>query len=539
MKRRLASLATVVMVAAVLAPLAGTASGAPQERIINHDGEGAVPWQVALVQVRDGEVGVPLFVFCGGTIRDATHIITAAHCVPDSNASDIAVVAGLVSRSTPEPSAQLRTVRAITADPDWIPNAGHADDLAVLTLSEPLALGAASNFTAVPLPVVNAGSNDAGRWALISGWGNTDPQSDGNTAPERLRYAYIQIYEDILCAGYDEGFVAPVMLCAGYTSPADVTVDTCQGDSGGPLARWTGNGSEFDVLMGVVSFGRGCADPEYPGVYTRLANRDLNAQAKDPSPPARFEPTQRPTISGTPRSGETVTCGNGGWSSPPSEYTYDWLTAAVDAQGKPTDGRFEASGRTFQLTDEHVGRVVTCDVRAFGPGGNRSQQAQLIGPVGARQQEPQQPQQQPPPPAGGGPIFGGGAPGGGVPGGGAGGPGVVPQPPADLVAPTAAITLRNCAKRRCKLTITASDSGGPASSADVSMKRLTGCPKKGKRGKACRRARELTATKVGDGLFEVATTKLKPATYRFTVKARDAAGNVSQAVAVTLVVRRG
>lgn len=46
------------------------------------------------------------------------------------------------------------------------------------------------------------------------------------------------------------------MLCAAAPSK-----DSCQGDSGGPLVRANGD------QIGVVSFGNGCADPSYPGVY--------------------------------------------------------------------------------------------------------------------------------------------------------------------------------------------------------------------------------------------------------------------------------
>ncbi len=58
------------------------------------------------------------------------------------------------------------------------------------------------------------------------------------------------------------------MLCA-----ADVGEDSCQGDSEGPLI-FRGNyehGSE-DNLVGVVSWGFGCADSDFPGVYARVSS---------------------------------------------------------------------------------------------------------------------------------------------------------------------------------------------------------------------------------------------------------------------------
>ena len=54
-----------------------------------------------------------------------------------------------------------------------------------------------------------------------------------------------------------------IQFCAGN----DAGQDACAGDSGGPFVREI-HGKI--VLVGVVSFGKGCARPEFPGVYVRV-----------------------------------------------------------------------------------------------------------------------------------------------------------------------------------------------------------------------------------------------------------------------------
>lgn len=57
-----------------------------------------------------------------------------------------------------------------------------------------------------------------------------------------------------------------------YTDESNVAdrISACQGDSGGPMAQYKDDESREAQLIGIVSWGKGCADRRYPGVYARV-----------------------------------------------------------------------------------------------------------------------------------------------------------------------------------------------------------------------------------------------------------------------------
>jgi trypsin len=101
----------------------------------------------------------------------------------------------------------------------------------------------------------------AGSLAVVSGWGAV---SAGG--PYSMQLQAVEIYivsrEECNSAYADYGGITGYMICAGVTGGGK---GPCQGDSGGPLVV----GGQ---LVGIVSWGYGCAEFAYPGVYSDVAS---------------------------------------------------------------------------------------------------------------------------------------------------------------------------------------------------------------------------------------------------------------------------
>src|SRR4051812_5175074 len=233
--------------------LAAPSLSAAKSEIVNPDGLGSVPWQ-ALVMV---DLGDGTAIQCGGTIRDETHVVTAAHCLVDGNGqpvgTQITVEAGVTDLANPGATAQIRDASDAQTFPDYDPQT-HDGDAALLTLDK--ALDLSDPATADSLPLV-APNDESATQAVVSGWGAS---AEGGDTVDQLTYATLDVFDASGCATYGAGFNATTMLCAGRQLPDGEMVDSCQGDSGGPLARQVGDGTA-DALIGIVSWGKGCAEP--------------------------------------------------------------------------------------------------------------------------------------------------------------------------------------------------------------------------------------------------------------------------------------
>jgi secreted trypsin-like serine protease len=251
------------------------------------------PFQVALYNPQAGSPSVGFF--CGGVIIDATHVVTAAHCIATGAhgragpLDEIEVLAGATSLAANEPGSVRDPVAAASFDPEYNPATSNLD-VGLLTLARPLWSGVAPSIDGIariaPLPVdieaaATLSSPQSGQTVLatVSGWGDVHPApTDGPTYPTVLQSVQVPLVPEPLCgedyAGIEQT-ITPSMICAGSSRPR---TDSCYGDSGGPLVvdRDTPADPPADyVLVGLVDFGNGCAQPGYPGVYTRIGNPEV------------------------------------------------------------------------------------------------------------------------------------------------------------------------------------------------------------------------------------------------------------------------
>lgn len=198
------------------------------------------PWQISLQ--RSGSHS------CGGSVYSENIIVTAAHCLSDNPAlSTLRVRAG---SSYWNSGGILSQVEAFKIHELYGAN-DMSNDIALIRLVTPLKF----SRTIKPITLAVTAPPD-GAAAVISGWGTK--LSGSQTIPTQLQSVNLKIVSLDKCAsniyGYGES-VSKTMICA-YTEGKD----SCQGDSGGPMVSG-------GVLVGIVSWGMGCAFPNYPGVY--------------------------------------------------------------------------------------------------------------------------------------------------------------------------------------------------------------------------------------------------------------------------------
>ncbi|HYM58917.1 MAG TPA: trypsin-like serine protease [Solirubrobacteraceae bacterium] len=369
-----------LLVVLAIAVLAAPAAAGPTPRIVggSNASAGEYPAQ-GYLQIQIG----PDTFQCGGTLVSARRFLTAAHCVVDGSTavapSALLVVLGelTITLATVE-NDELYGVTAVEVHEDY---AGEGNDVAMLTLDRPAALGAASDHTPVPMRIVRPSETSlwaAGDVTTIIGWGTTCSQVCSSS--DNLLEATVPLVSDQACiAAYAVANVTidpNTMVCASDSSAP--FHDTCQGDSGGPLM--VPDAASALVLVGVVSFGIGCADPNFPGVYTRIGAPALNGWVR-----GRLFGVDFTQSLAAPTAGQSVTFT--GTAEAGGNFIWDFNGDGVfDANGASVSHAFPAAG---------AHRVV---LRVTDPDGQPAERVRTVT-VGAAPPPPPPPPSSPLPPA--------------------------------------------------------------------------------------------------------------------------------------------
>lgn len=155
------------------------------------------------------------------------------------------------------------SVEKVFSHEDYNP-AGFTNDIAVLLLKDELTFS--DNVTSVCLPKDDLQNPEEGTEVVAAGWGLTDVDGDVSDTLQKVTLNIKgldeckKLYDKDTTQAHDIG---PHNLCTLNQDKKDA----CSGDSGGPLMLE--KDSKY-VQVGITSWGKGCANPNYPGVWTNV-----------------------------------------------------------------------------------------------------------------------------------------------------------------------------------------------------------------------------------------------------------------------------
>uniref|UniRef100_A0A8D0QRV3 Complement factor I n=1 Tax=Sus scrofa TaxID=9823 RepID=A0A8D0QRV3_PIG len=215
---------------------------------------GDFPWQVA---IKEGEK-----INCGGIYIGGCWILTAAHCVRASKAPRYQIWTSFTDWLNPDPQIVVQFVKQVIIHEKYN-GTTYQNDIALIEMKKQPGRSECVLLKSVPACVPWSPHlfqpNDK---CIVSGWG----REKDNKKVYSLKWGEVHLISN--CSKfYLNRFFEKEMVCAGTD---DGSIDACKGDSGGPLVCTDANNMTY--VWGVVSWGENCGKPEFPGVYTKVAN---------------------------------------------------------------------------------------------------------------------------------------------------------------------------------------------------------------------------------------------------------------------------
>jgi secreted trypsin-like serine protease len=212
---------------------------------------------------------------CGASLIDQNWIVTAAHCVLDARFSVATARVRVGALDISVNDGQTIPIERVIVHAGYN-NQTRLNDIALVRVKDPLPLtrDRRANMASIPLHGALTLGPRLEPWHKVSmtGWGVTSAGPDGRASAMLKRLDLNRVPNDICARALAGGQtrIDESVLCA--SAPAG---DACQGDSGGPLVTEVEDFSTdgpVAVLVGIVSWGRGCNIRNNPGVYTRISS---------------------------------------------------------------------------------------------------------------------------------------------------------------------------------------------------------------------------------------------------------------------------
>lgn len=229
-----------------------------QSKIVGGTKAGSYPWMAAVANTTGGTLFERQF--CGGSLIAPDWILTAAHCLEGEVAEGLQILVNF-NNLNDSSGAVVRGVKGIYIHPSFRDVSGDLyNDVALILLDAPINTVTPINVATSPVAVTT------GAAVRAIGWGDTKSSPRFPTELQEVDLSIASISSARQAYGVFN-------LDNRHLAAIANGKDTCGGDSGGPLFDVDGaNGGTSPLLVGITSYGLGCAVRNVPGIYANVGN---------------------------------------------------------------------------------------------------------------------------------------------------------------------------------------------------------------------------------------------------------------------------